>query len=466
MSIDKSGIRSNVKGGEITIKVSNEHKLIKLANAIVWERLAEIIMPNLKKTTKKLRWWLGRPLQLRIHLGAYILQQLFNHTDRATEESIRNNAAYQIFCGKLIVKKWHCPDHTKIEEFRSRLSPETQQSIANEISKLAVSIGFADPSKTDIDSTIQEANMTYPSDANLMVKLGASAKKVSEYLNKKISYFQLTPLKFDITKIKSLARKYFFSPKAASEDKRSLLNDLWCEAYSQVTKILKVIDTLQDYDWSKMPWNIKRSATQLKEYAHQYFLDVIPFIHSGKIKAGKRLSFHLSQIACFNKGKLGKSLQFGRAFQLGRIAGNFLFVCKNETVRMEDKHSVKPMIETHQKLFGKDTLESVGTDKGYYSKENENYIKSLGIEEIGLQRPNNARASPANETDAKIQEKLTNRRAGIEPIIGHAKQCGQLGKSRMKSDETTESAGYCSVLAFNLRQLVNCLTNKNVAVLA
>ena len=28
-----------------------------------------------------------------------------------------------------------------------------------------------------------------------------------------------------------------------------------------------------------------------------------------------------------------------------------------------------------------------------------------------------------------------------------------MGKSRMKSDETTKSAGYCAVLGFNLRQL-------------
>lgn len=28
-----------------------------------------------------------------------------------------------------------------------------------------------------------------------------------------------------------------------------------------------------------------------------------------------------------------------------------------------------------------------------------------------------------------------------------------MGRSRMKSDETTKSAGYCSVLGFNLRQL-------------
>jgi len=47
-----------------------------------------------------------------------------------------------------------------------------------------------------------------------------------------------------------------------------------------------------------------------------------------------------------------------------------------------------------------------------------------------------------------------NRRSGIEPLIGHVKQGGQMGRSRMKSDNTIEASGYTSVLGFNLRQLI------------
>ena len=46
------------------------------------------------------------------------------------------------------------------------------------------------------------------------------------------------------------------------------------------------------------------------------------------------------------------------------------------------------------------------------------------------------------------------RLAGIEPLIGHAKHGGQLGKSRMKSDAATLAAGYGSNLGFNVRQLI------------
>jgi IS5 family transposase len=41
----------------------------------------------------------------------------------------------------------------------------------------------------------------------------------------------------------------------------------------------------------------------------------------------------------------------------------------------------------------------------------------------------------------------------IEALISHVKHGGQLGRSRMKSDNTTLSGGYAAVLGFNLRQL-------------
>ncbi len=58
-----------------------------------------------------------------------------------------------------------------------------------------------------------------------------------------------------------------------------------------------------------------------------------------------------------------------------------------------------------------------------------------------------------SESERATFTRLSNRRAGIEPLIGHAKQGGQLGHSRRKSDETTLAAGYAAIGGFNLRQL-------------
>ena len=86
MSIDDSGLNGKISGRVMVITVENNHPLIQLAQGLNCHDLVEIIVPDLQSTTKKGRWWMGRRLRLRIHLGAYILQQLFNKADKSKQE--------------------------------------------------------------------------------------------------------------------------------------------------------------------------------------------------------------------------------------------------------------------------------------------------------------------------------------------------------------------------------------------
>jgi hypothetical protein len=153
-------------------------------------------------------------------------------------------------------------------------------------------------------------------------------------------------------------------------------------------------------------------------------------------------------------------LQFGRAFQLGRIGGNFLVVGQCTSLYMPDAPSLPAMVQLHQNLFGTGVLSSIATDKGYYSYENEQLLIKTGIAEIQLPRPERTLDAPSVTTSWPIRQELHDRRAGIEPLIGHTKQGGQMGRSRMKSDETTKSSGYTAVFGFNLRQLTRYLAGE------
>lgn len=174
----------------------------------------------------------------------------------------------------------------------------------------------------------------------------------------------------------------------------------------------------------------------------------------------KYYAFHLDEISCFNKGKINKGLEFGRAYKLTRIEGNFLIVGECNSIRMPDSGSLPQLIYEHQELFGKQTLKSIATDKGYFSQNNEMMLKEAGIEEIGLQRPDRVLNCPRSTLSLEAKERLHNRRAGIEAMISHAKHCGQLGRSRMKSDCTILASGYSSILGLNLRQLMRYLMAK------
>lgn len=440
MSIHQNGLNDKIQGAIIAVKIENDHPLILLGNILPWSEFFDIILPDLKSSTEKGKWWCGRALKVRIHLGAYILQQLFNKKDRQIEAEIKDNAAYQIFCGRDIVKVWHCPDRTKIEAFRSRLSPQTQQALANKIAQVAVNLGFASARDMDIDSTVQEANCSYPRDVRLMVRLGMIAHKVGHYLNDK--FFKADFWDVDLKAIKSAALKCFYKADCA-------LIDLWRLASQEVTRIKRACDLI-GADMPKLPWFIKRSLSQIQEYGSCYFSQVIPWIARKKVAKDKALCFHLKDITCFKKK--GKAIQFGRSHQLGRLTGNFMIIGNSDRVRMKDHPSLSGMLDLHQDLFGQDVLTSFAADRGYASQDNRNILIDRGVKDIGLQIKSSKQSHPPPNRDQQI--KLQNRRAGIEPLIGHLKRGWQMGKTRLKTDRTGLSSAYASVLGFNLRQLM------------
>lgn len=463
MSICSSGLDAPCAGQPVTIDVSPTHPLIQLAQVIPWAALAELVLPDLKQSTAKGQWWLGRKLKLRIHLGAFLLQWLYNLTDRPLEWELRDNAAYQLFCGKGSVEPWHVPDHTKLEEFRSRLSPETQRRLANEVAVWATELGFADPTKMDLDSTVQEANISYPADAQLLRKLAQKCAQVVAFVKHAKKRYVPPDLQIDLAAINRKAKEYFFLAKnTAIEKRREVFRAYHHLVKQQVKPVLAFCTGLSPQAYAALPWQIRGALDHITAHGWRFLLDVAHFIRTHTIKPGKILAFHCAAVACIRKGKVGKENEFGRVFQVGRLGGNFLLVGACTSLRMDDKAALCPMISEHQRLFGEGTLRSCGTDKGYYSAANRQYLQALeGLEEFCLQQPGFDPATlPVSE--GATFTRLADRRAGIEPLIGQAKHGGQLGQSRMKQDETTLAAGYAAVGGLNLRQLSRHLLSKKI----
>jgi hypothetical protein len=103
MSLDISGGDAVVMPAAVSIDVTKAHPLIQLANALPWAMLMTLVLPDLKRTTPKGCWWTGRRLFVRIHLACYILQKLYDLTDRQVEYGLKDNEAYQLFAGKNIM---------------------------------------------------------------------------------------------------------------------------------------------------------------------------------------------------------------------------------------------------------------------------------------------------------------------------------------------------------------------------
>ena len=90
-----------------------------------------------------------------------------------------------MFCGASVLSNWRRPDHTKIEELRNRLTPETPRAIGDYVLRVAQRFGFAYASWMDVDFTVQEANIGYPADSVLMKKLCEKAHHVLAFLQAK-----------------------------------------------------------------------------------------------------------------------------------------------------------------------------------------------------------------------------------------------------------------------------------------
>lgn len=448
MSLSLKGLNAKVESRSFLQKVSNQDIYIKLVNTIDWPVIRDLALPDLENTEKGF-YWLGRKINLRTHLSVMILQSLQKETDRGIVELIKFTPRFQAFCGRGIIPEWKCPDHTAIEKFRNRLQPETHKKIGDYILQVAYQLGLANPTWMDLDSTTQEANIAYPSDANLMRKLSLKCKKVLDFLKEKGKKYLPLNLNIDIKKINNLSKEYFFLAKnIAIEKKRNLFASYHKLVKSELKNFIYFSKTISPQGLINLPWNIQKSIIQIKKEAWKYLLDVGHFIRTNTMKKGKILSFHCKQVVCISKKKAGKEREFGRTFQLGRIGGNFLIPFTCSDVRMVDKHNLIPSIEEHKEIFGGNILKSIGCDKGYFSYANVLSVEKMGINGDGIQRPGNIKSSLSED----VTQPLRHRRAGIEPLIGHAKIFG-LGKSRMKSDNTTLASGYRSIMGFNLHQI-------------
>ena len=275
--------------------VEDSDPLIQLANLIDWNHLAALVQPDLERT-KKGFWWRGRKLRLRIHLAVMILQMVFKWTDRLSEARIRTTALCQIFCGINILAHWRCPAHTKIEEFRNRLSPETYKAIADYIIKLAIRLGLADPSRVDIDSTVQEANISYPADVNIMKKLAKKSYKLLKYLKGKKEETAGT-LNINLKAIIKKHQQYVFMAKnTVLEKKQQIFKEYHALIKVELRAFIKYISELPPDFVKNLPWNYQDAIEMIAKDAWRYLLDVGYFVRTGTIKSGKILSLGMRDV--------------------------------------------------------------------------------------------------------------------------------------------------------------------------
>lgn len=431
-----------------TVSLEPTHRLAVLCCSIFWEELMKKSIPILYDEQGIDRDCAGRYLDLRAHLGAYILQTVHGWTDRWTEEMLRFYIPARLFCGYL--ESEGSLDHTSIEEFRNRFGTKGAELITQDMMKVAKEFGFTKADDVDMDTTVQEAGITHPTEMKLM---GHFMKRVLALHGrlKEVCGRGIAGAKSLSQQFKKCWSEYRFFAKDKSEKDELIrkaigLSERGLAALADLLPGQTAFDSLQK--------RYQEEILRLSNLGPELMDQIGYWVRTGKVAPHKIVSLWKLVPKAIPKGKIGKAVEFGRKWIVNCYSGGYMLVTAPDNPKISDQHCVLESLSLHSTMFD-EIPKTYGTDRGMSSVENLELCLSVGVKKIAIQ-PKGKRTALLSQKD---QRRLANRRAGIEPRIAHLKARG-MGTSRMKTDLGDLISGYRSALSCNLTLLMRDLVAK------
>jgi hypothetical protein len=244
----------------------------------------------------------------------------------------------------------------------------------------------------------------------------------------------------------------FFSK--TKQKKEKVLRQALAIAQQALGTIDDILPTTKAFENLKNRYQL--DILRLLDLAPLLLEQIAYWIDTGKVAKDKIVSLWKTMPQAIPKGKIGKPIEFGRKWIINCYQGGYMLVAAPQNPKIADAHTVIESLRLHSAVF--ETMpKSYGTDRAMSWIENLELCLSAGIDRIAIQPKGQASALVGRQD---LRE-LANRRAGIEPRIGHLKTRG-MGRSRMKSDAGDLISGYRSALSWNLSLLMRDLTGKTI----
>jgi len=434
-----------------TVRIESDHRLAVLCRTIPWEELMKKAIPILYQE-QGIREDIGRILNLRAHLGAYILQAVYGWTDRFCEEMLKFYIPARLFCGFL--ESEGSLDHTSIEEFRNRFGESGAQLITRDMLTVAKEFGFTKGEDVDMDTTVQDAGITHPTEMKLMKALFKKAVTLHKRL-KELGKRGIKGVKDAFKKFSGLHTEYRFYAKT-KEKKNKIIRKSVALSEEILMELSKLIPGTKDFD--SLSHRYQQDILKILNLAPRLLEQIIHWIETGKVAHDKIISLWKMLPQAIKKGKLSKPVEFGRKWIVNCYQGGYVLLTAPGNPKISDQDTVWKSLSLHHEVFEMEP-KSYATDRGMWGQPNLELLLNAGVEKIGIQ--------PKGKAKPMVSKKellhLTNRRAGIEPRIGHLKNRG-LGTSRMKSDVGDLISGYRSALSYNISLLLRDLSLQPAAL--
>ena len=436
-----------------TIRIEPDHRLAVLCRAIGWEGLMERAVPILYEE-QGISEEIGPCLNLRAHLGIYILQTVHGWTDRFSEEMLKFYVPARLFCGFL--ESEGSLDHTSIEEFRNRFGTKGAELITSDMLRVAKEFGFTKGDDVDMDTTVQSAGITHPTEMKLMGHLMKRMKRLHEEV-KKTGQRGIAGMSRLLKSFGKVATDYRFFART-KEAKKELTEKAVKLSASALLSLSSILPGTKVFDGLK--GRHQEEILRFLDLGPRLVEQIRYWLKTGKVAQNKIVTLWKWFPTCISKGKIGRPVEFGRKWIINCYKGGYVLVTAPENPKLSDQHSVIESLSLHSEVFTK-MPKTYATDRGMSSVENLEYCLGAQIKKIGIQ-PKGKRQSLLSKRD---QKELSDRRAGIEPRIAHLKTRG-LGISRMKTDLGDLISGHRSALSYNLSLLMRDLTKNGMNLVA
>ena len=403
--------------------IDPHHELVLLANAIDWQYF--------EKEFTSLYSRVGQPgVPIRLMVGCLMLKHLKNLGDETLSKAWIENPYMQYFCGM------RCFEHefpfapSDFCHFRKRIGEAGFEKIfAHSVHLHEKETSLKGSSWHLSDTTVQENNTTFPTDAKL-------CKKVIDKCNKIAAKSGIKLRRSYKRESKQLLRDTYNGkhPKRAKQAKKA-------------RRRLKTIANTQLRD-------LEKRMTPLQQAAHEKDLALYKrAVNQQKNDKNKVYSLHKPFTNCIAKGKPHKQYEFGNKVGIittGKKGRKIITAVKAFSDNPFDGHTIDPLInqmETNKLNPPKEII----YDRGGNGQSQIKGVKIL--------TPGKAKKTDSHYQKQRKREKFRSR-AGIEPVIGHLKTDFRMAQNYLHGEKGIQINALMSACAWNLKKYMEIVKEK------